>query len=99
MDAELSITLLFLSPVLKTFGKPNSDPFQYLCADLDFNKSFRKDLGGWIFLPVQSLTPDWMEQIPVSHAIRPSVKADHQHPQHHPHHHLPNHLLTREVIP
>ena len=42
MDANLSITLLFRSPVLRTSGKPNSDPFQYLWADLNFFKVFRE---------------------------------------------------------
>ena len=42
MDANLSITLLFRSPVLRTSGKPNSDPFQYLWDDLNFFKVFRE---------------------------------------------------------
>ena len=42
MDANLSITLLFRSPVLRSFGKPNSDPFQYLWGDLIFFKVFRE---------------------------------------------------------
>ena len=64
-----------------------------------FQSFQRVDLRGWIFLPVQSLTPDWMELSPVSHTTHPSVKADPQHPQHHPHHHLQSHHLTREVRP
>ena len=42
MDANLSITLLFRSPELRSFGKPNSDPFQYLWGDLNFFKVFRE---------------------------------------------------------
>ena len=66
----------------------------------NFFQSFQRvDLEGWIFLPVQFLTPDWMELSPVYHKTHPSVKADPRHPQHHPHHHLPSHPLTQEVRP